>query len=385
MVKDGVLQITGTPGATITYTMESGFVIKKDDAGNKVATSLVFTDMNATDDDPSWIAADGKTLSIADYNYNNVKEQKLYKTRHFKVEYTLFNNPANKEEMEFDAIVLSEIYNADATAAIKLKDMAAVFTSDSKKNAISVASNITSATYAAGSNRGKTYNLFQGVKKTVTGAAEAVLDYSKPAGADGTALTTGNVLSGKNFVEAPKNTDMLLLGFTEQELEDATKASPSKKYYIAVSNWTKIWDVAKKYYNTDGSAIKVGEKNKEVAAADKAAVAVFNEYKSKIDFVVTQEAVEGTEVVVADDKAKAEPNVVEVTVEFVNKEIAEKYATIAPKSLSSGKPYDFVITAKSELSEDIPSGKVELPVKMTVLDKWGMKMVRTFNVTLNTK
>jgi len=44
-----------------------------------------------------------------------------------------------------------------------------------------------------------------------------------------------------------------------------------------------------------------------------------------------------------------------------------------------------VITAKSELSEDIPSGKVELPVKMTVLDKWGMKMVRTFNVTLNTK
>ena len=94
----------------------------------------------------------------------------------------------------------------------------------------------------------------------------------------------------------------------------------------------------------------------------------------------------GTEVVVDDDKAKAEANIVAVTVEFVNKEVAEKYATIASKSLDgSGILYDYVITAKSELSEDIPSGKVELPVKMTVLDKWGMKMVRTFNVTLNTK
>ena len=385
MVKDGVLQITGTPGETITYTMESGFVIKKDALGTPVATNLVFTDMSATDEDPSWIAADGETLSIVDYNYNNVKEQKLYKTRHFKVEYTLFGNEDNREEMEFDAQVLSEIYNADATAAIKLKDMAAIFTSDAKKNTISVSSNITSAIYAAGSNRGKTYNLFQGVKKTTTGAVAEVLDYSNPAGADGTALTSGNVLSGKNFVEAPKNTDMLLFGFTEKDLEDATSATPSKKYYITVTNWNTIWNVAKTYFNADGSAIKEGNKDKEVAAADKAAVAVFKDYKSKIDFVVTQEAVAGTEIVVVDNTKKAEVNIVSVTVEFVNKEVAEKYATITSKSLESQRPYDYEITAKSELSEDIPSGKVELPVKMTVLDKWGMKMVRTFNVTLTTK
>ena len=388
MVKDGVLQITGTPGATITYTMKSGFVIKKDASGVEVATNLTFTDMSATDEDPSWIAADGETLSIVDYNYDNVKEQKLYKTRHFKVEYTLFGNENNKEEMEFDAVVLSEIYNADATAAIKLNDMSAVFTSDAKKNAISIASNITSATYAAGSNRGKTYNLFQGVKKTTTGAVAEVLDYSKPAGADGTALTGDDdkVLSGKNFIEAPKNTDMLLFGFSEADLEDATSATPTKKYYITKANWDNIWNVAKEYYNVDGSAIKENGKNKEVAAEHKATVAVFNTYKSQIKFVVTKEAEAGTEVVVADDKAKAEANIVAVTVEFVNKEVAEKYATIASKSLDgSGILYDYVITAKSELSEDIPSGKVELPVKMTVLDKWGMKMVRTFNVTLNTK
>lgn len=384
MVKDGVLQITGTPGATITYTMKSGFVIKKDANDVEVATNLTFTDMSATDEDPSWIADDGKTLSIVDYNYDNVKEQKLYKTRHFKVEYTLFGNENNKEEMEFDAVVLSEIYNADATAAIKLKDMSAVFTSDAKKNAISIASNITSATYAAGSNRGKTYNLFQGVKKTTTGAVAEVLNYSQPAGADGTALTGDDdkVLSGKNFIEAPKNTDMLLFGFSEADLEDATSATPTKKYYITKANWDNIWNVAKEYYNVDGSAIK----NKEVAAEHKATVAVFNTYKSQIKFLVTKEAEAGTEVVVADDKAKAEANIVAVTVEFVNKEVAEKYATIASKSLDgSGILYDYVITAKSELSEDIPSGKVELPVKMTVLDKWGMKMVRTFNVTLNTK
>ena len=214
--------------------MKSGFVIKKDANDVEVATNLTFTDMSATDEDPSWIADDGETLSIVDYNYDNVKEQKLYKTRHFKVEYTLFGNENNKEEMEFDAVVLSEIYNADATAAIKLKDMSAVFTSDAKKNAISIASNITSATYAAGSNRGKTYNLFQGVKKTTTGAVAEVLNYSQPAGADGTALTGDDdkVLSGKNFIEAPKNTDMLLFGFSEADLEDATSATPTKKYYI---------------------------------------------------------------------------------------------------------------------------------------------------------
>ena len=387
MVKDGVLQITGTPGNTITYTMKSGFVIKKDAAGTEVATNLTFTDMSATDEDPSWIDVDGKTLKIADYNYDDVKEQKLYKTRHFKVEYILFGNPENKEEMEFDAVVLSEIYNADATAAIKLEDMSAVFTSDAKKNAISIASNITSATYAAGSNRGKTYNLFQGVKKTTDGAVDEVLDYSQPAGADGTALANDGdkVLSGKNFIEAPKNTDMLLLGFTEADLEDATSATPTKKYYITKTNWAKIWTVAKEYYNADGSVIKVNDEAKEVAAEHKATVAVFNTYKSQIKFVVTTEAQAGTEIVVADDKAKAEPNVVSVKVEFVNKEVAEKYATIASKSLASGILYDYVITAKSELSEDIPSGKVELPVKMTILDAWGMKMVRTFNVTLSTK
>ena len=387
MVKDGVLQITGTPGSTITYTMKSGFVIKKDATGNEVATNLTFTDMSATDEDPSWIDVDGKTLKIADYNYDDVKEQKLYKTRHFKVEYILFGNSDNKEEMEFDARVLSEIYDEDPTAAIKLKDMSAVFTSDAKKNAISIASNITSATYAAGSNRGKTYNLFQGVKKTTTGAVAEVLDYSQPAGADGTALANDGdkVLSGKNFIEAPKNTDMLLLGFTEAELEDATSAIPTKKYYITKANWAKIWTVAKEYYNVDGSVIKVDDEAKEVAAEHKATVAVFNTYKSQIKFVVTTEAQAGTEIVVADDKAKAEPNVVSVTVEFVNKEVAEKYATIAPKSLTDNTLYDYVITAKSELSEDIPSGKVELPVKMTILDAWGMKMVRTFNVTLSTK
>ena len=384
MVKDSVLQITGTPGSTITYTMKSGFVIKKDAAGDEVATNLTFTDMSATDEDPSWITADGKTLSIVDYNYDDVKEQKLYKTRHFKVEYILFGNSDNKEEMEFDARVLSEIYDEDPTAAIKLKDMSAVFTSDAKKNAISIASNITSATYAAGSNRGKTYNLFQGVKKTTTGAVAEVLDYSQPAGADGTALANDDdkVLSGKNFIEAPKNTDMLLLGFTEAELEDATSATPTKKYYITKKNWANIWTIAKTYYKVDGSVI---DKDQEVAPEHKATVAVFNTYKSQIKFVVTTEAQAGTEIVVADDKAKAEPNVVSVTVEFVNKEVAEKYATIAPKSLTDKTLYDYVITAKPELSEDIPSGKVELPVKMTILDAWGMKMVRTFNVTLSTK
>ncbi|WP_455670109.1 hypothetical protein, partial [Phocaeicola faecalis] len=384
MVKDGVLQITGTPGSTITYTMKSGFVIKKDATGNEVATNLTFTDMSATDEDPSWIDVDGETLKIADYNYDDVKEQKLYKTRHFKVEYILFGNSDNKEEMEFDARVLSEIYDEDPTAAIKLKDMSAVFTSDAKKNAISIASNITSATYAAGSNRGKTYNLFQGVKKTTTGAVAEVLDYSQPAGADGTALANDDdkVLSGKNFIEAPKNTDMLLLGFTEAELEDATNATPTKKYYITKKNWANIWTIAKTYYKVDGSVI---DKDQEVAPEHKATVAVFNTYKSQIKFVVTTEAQAGTEIVVADDKAKAEPNVVSVTVEFVNKEVAEKYATIAPKSLTDKTLYDYVITAKPELSEDIPSGKVELPVKMTILDAWGMKMVRTFNVTLSTK
>ena len=387
MVKDGVLQITGTPGSTITYTMKSGFVIKKDAAGDEVATNLTFTDMSATDEDPSWITADGKTLSIVDYNYDDVKEQKLYKTRHFKVEYILFGNSDNKEEMEFDARVLSEIYDEDPTAAIKLKDMSAVFTSDAKKNAISIASNITSATYAAGSNRGKTYNLFQGVKKTTEGAVDEVLNYSQPADVNGTALTQDDdkVLSGKNFIEAPKNTDMLLFGFTADELADATSATPTKKYYITKANWNEIWTIAQEYYNVDGSAIKENGKNKEVAPKHKAAVAVFNEYKGKINFVVTTEAQAGTEIVVADDKAKVEPNVVSVTVEFVNKEVADKYATIASKSLTDNTLYDYVITARAELSEDIPSGKVELPVKMTVLDKWGMKMVRTFNVTLSTK
>ena len=388
LVKDGVLQITGTPGANITYVMENGFVIKTDATGTKVATNLKFTDLSATDEDPSWIQPNGTTLSIEDYNYDNAKEQKLYKTRHFKVEYTLFGNADNKEEMEFDAVVLSEIYNADATAAIKLKDMSAIFTSDNKKNFISIASNVTSAIYAAGSNRGKTYNLFPGVKTTTEGASAAVYDYSKPLNASGSAATATDdtddlVVSGKNYVEAPKNTDMIVMGFTETELKDATSANPAKIYYIAASNWAKIWNTAKEYYHADGTAIKVGDKDKEVAAADKAAVAIFNEYKSKIDFVVTTEAVDGEETTILDADKMQAANIKSVTVEFVDKETAAKYATITPQTVGT-VVYDYKIQAKSNLDEDIPSGKVTLAVKMTVLDDWGMKMVRNFNVTLST-
>ena len=303
MVKDGVLQITGTPGATITYAMKSGFVIKKDATGIEVATNLVFTDMDAIDEDPSWIVG-GTTLNIPDYNYNNAKEQKLYKTRHFKVEYTLFGNAANTEEMEFDAVVLSEIYNADATAAIKLKDMSAIFTGNNKENTnkISIADNVTSAIYAAGSNRGKTYNLFAAVKKTTVGASADVLDYSAPCDAAGNALTTGYVLNGKSFVALPKDADLMLFTNSETDAkytaEDVVAvANGDKTFYMTVANWAEIWAVAQNYYNEDGSVIKdANNKALEVAAADKAMVALFNSYKSQIDFVVAEEGEEGTSI-----------------------------------------------------------------------------------------
>lgn len=283
--------------------------------------------------------------------------KQLYVTRNFKAEYTLFGNSKNVKEMEFQGEVVSEIYNSDATAAIVMdaSKLSAIFSSDNKKNTIDLATAVTKAIVAAGPDRGKTYSLFDkenGDKVTTT------MDYSKPK-AENDILTKGT-----NFVVIAEEVWAAKLGYKPEELTNGTKL------YFKKDMWNTVWSTAKEYYNTDGSVIKENGKDKEVKDDDKDMVAIFKAYKSKIDF-------DSTTVTEPQDPTPADSRLKDVKFTFADVTTAAKYVT----STTIGT----TITAKASIDEDIPGEKVELPVNLTIVDQWGMKMVRTFNVTLSTK
>lgn len=242
-----------------------------------------------------------------------------------------------------------------------------------KANQIDFAA-ITKAYWAAGPNEGLVYNLFK-TSAAATPGASAKYYYNLPVTASDSDI---RVLKGKNFVEAPKNTDMLLFGFQKSELDDALKATPSQKYYITSWHWTNIWDVAKNYYDEDGTA-KTGanDPTKVTDATIKATLEVFTTYKNLIDFTLKSAA--GTDTPNWNPRAY---EIDEVNFKLVNKEDA-KYFTAEVDATADAETGLTLNATKAKLGAVASGYKKVVPMEMIITDIWGKVMTYEFEVEIS--
>ena len=183
------------------------------------------------------------------------------------------------------------------------------------------------------------------------------------------------------------------------------KYDDTNKYELTTTDWAAIWDIAKLFYNTDGTG-KYMDKNNDgkIDANDKydsngdgtvdsyyftqtgskdykgfindytAKMAIYTAFVTKVDFKVAKEAVAA--VTRPADPTPRDSRVIAVSFEFVDADEAAKYVT-ANSDLT-------VLTAKEEAPSDVTGGKVEIAMIMTVEDAWGMIMEVPFTVTVKT-
>ena len=400
---EGVLQITGTPGAVITYEMAKAFVTKN-------ATITGFEDLDADSDDitTSWIA-DGTNLVVDKYDYEDVEKQDLYKVRNFKVNYYLFGNEANTAEMEFQAEVISEIYSEDPTAVLTLASMSATFgdATDDKvaDDVIDLSKLVTKAIYAAGTDKGKAYSLFAtaGGKETV-GATNPVYDYSAPKTASDLVLGTDGNLVTLSLVDYLKLCDAMNV------TPDANIKAGKDTYKLTVNAWAKIWAVASKYYETsgegkyakkqneegewvvktdaDGNKIWLASLTKDYAEADAAMMAMYSTLVGKISFTIATPANPGTSVDKPSNSRAREIAAVKIAFDEPG-EAAKYFRNVATDGVvaditDDSTVKDLKLRSVADAPTDVVDGKVIVKLTMEVTCEWGMTMKVPFEVTVKT-
>ena len=383
-----VLQVVGdVEGNYIKYRILDGIVLDNknaitlDHAGNPV---VEFIDL----DHSSWLESDGSEKwgkeNWIDYTYFNVPVQNfeteegkehLYKERNVQAKFRLFGGSENIIEYNFKVKVLSPVYTSDASN---------ITIDESKMNGnfgkqINTAANI-SAKYAAGINKDKAMNLFtiENDSKTYT-----YPNYSNVETANGTIAdkTIVYVVDSKGLPVQIDLEDMKKFNFSANAIIDAQSGG---KYYLiesadadlteykSVVTFGDLFNKVKKYFDlvTDKTG-KQGYKRNSVKLADddKENYNLFIKYSEKADYSMVATITENVE---------ATPRAIEIkSVEFafVNNSDAQKYCTI---DKATG-----IITTKSTINDsDLANGKAVVAVKMTVKDKWGMSMSKTFNVTI---
>ena len=368
-----VLQVVGTiNGSTITYNLNDG-VVKKILAAN--ATLITFEDLDNT----AWQESDGSqswgetnwingqsilTVNTQGYETAEGKEH-LYKERNIRGTYTLFGNPQNEIEYDFKVEVMSPVYTSDGSnITIDATKMAGFF-----GNTIDVKNGIT-AKYAAGINKDKALSLF-----TVAGGTVDVTNYATYKN-DGTYVQSADSKPIKI-----DNADLIYFGMS---VADFTKVTDEDQYFIQVKEQknVKIGGIASKstlagwadivaavdgkiYDYQNGSYVQI-KKDADLSETDKNYKTIFNKYSSQMGYNAQKEvSVNGSN---ASDEIKG------VKFAFVNED-AKKYGSI---DANTG-----VITTNATINEsDLANGKAVVGVKMTVEDYWGMKMTKTFDVTI---
>ena len=318
----------------------------------------------------------------------------------------LFNNPENVVPFTFDIVVKSEIYSEEPTTAIVMDEtkLSAVFgyddatTKDVKENQIDIKKAVTKALVVAGTDKGKTYELFAGSKKNVTPGADAVIDLSKPTTASDLVLGTDGNLVTLSLVDYLKLCDAMNV------TPNAEIKAGKETYKLTANAWAKIWAVASKYYKTSGAGKYItnakGEDykfedgyhfiesaTKDYKEADAAMMAVYNTLVVKIEFTITTPAGDSTSTTVA---VKRDDRIASVVVAFNEPKVAAKYfKNVAENGVvftdAEGTNYGAVaITAVDEAPNDVVGGKVSIPMTMTIRDAWGMTMKVPFSVTVKT-
>ncbi|MBM6659079.1 hypothetical protein [Bacteroides gallinaceum] len=368
-----VLQVVGTiSGSTITYNLNDG-VVKKILAAN--ATLITFEDLDNT----AWQESDGSqnwgkanwvngqsTLTVNTQGFETAEgKEHLYKERNIRGTYTLFGNPQNEIEYDFKVEVMSPVYTSDGSnITIDATKMAGFF-----GKTIDVKNGIT-AKYAAGIDKGKALSLF-----TVAGGTKKVTDYTEYKN-DGTYVQSADSKPIKI-----DNADLIYFGMS---VADFTTVTNDDQYFIQVEKQEKVeiggtaskstlagWaDIVAAvdgviYDYQNGSYVQI-KKDADLTETEKNYKTIFNKYSSQMGYDKQKE--------VSINDSNASDEIKGVKFAFVNED-AKKYGSI---DANTG-----VITTNATINEsDLANGKAVVGVKMTVEDYWGMKMTKTFDVTI---
>lgn len=376
--KDGILQVVGeVTNNNVSYKIEEG-VVKKIDLAN--AQLVKFEDLDYV----NWLDSDGsQSWGSENWVSNNLinipiegistdeGKNRMNKERKIRGTYTLFGNSENKIEFEFGVKVLSAVYTEDGSnVKIDASKMAGKF-----GKTIDLKTGI-SATYAAGINVGKALQLFDIniSSSTKTYTVYTSTDYKEDAGyiqdAAGKPIAIDKDdliafgMSVDDYVKLDANKTLYLMT-SDQTISEGTT---SRHYY---DGWKTIMDDLLYVYESKEGALvlKSGYKPTDDAVTGLAAKkALFDKYSKLIKWTKTE-----TVTIPGKTEHKAE-EVKDVKFAFVDND-ALKYCSINP---TTG-----VITTNSDISDsDLTNGKAIVNVKVDIVDIWGLKMTKSFQVTI---
>ena len=438
--ENGVYQITGTPDyghGAVTYTLNDALILNDEVAAIKEIIDYdnaqyieeeredeafeMFPVISKPDEDTYMLKLRTWKYDweVPAADWSEVKYNQLYKTRNIRAMIELFGNPNNVVPFDFEVVVKSEIYTETPADAItigadKLEGVFGVKDANGNLVAIDIKSAVTKAIVQVGTDKGKTYRLFATGKGSADGVVNEVVDYSDPKTAGGYVLgTDGNIVTLS--VE-----EYLLMSDAFTSLKDAANhdkiVSGEVTYKLKDSDWTAIWTIATNYYNkangtgkyvdqnadgkidnadkVDGSLIFTYSGTKTYKADDKAKMAIYDAFKTKIGFTVTTAADAGTPTTVL-DKAR-DSRISDVTVAFDEPEVAAKYfknvntttgvvfSDLATDE-NAGKNFGAIkITPVEEAPNGVTGGQVKVDMTLTIRDAWGMIMEVPFQVTVKT-
>ena len=429
-VENNVFQITGNAkdvSGMVTYSLKDGLILGANaalqgfidmDAKNYVDNGGDTEDATAVGN-YNWLRADQKTVdggqstiegakanAVAQLYVNHwktanatnvaAKWNQLYTERNIRAIYTLFGNDKNVVNFDYKVKVKSEIFSETPAEAIVMDaaKLSAVFGGENKTNIIDIQKAITKALVAAGTDKGKEYQLFG---SDGSGVTYKVTEYASPK------VNGDYVVNASGKPVAISADDLLDLGMTMDQYIEYTALSSKPTVHmlakdnatltvngvtgdVALKGWETLQTTFYKYYTvTDKNEIKFNKANgegvteeKNIPDADKKLIALFNSYKAKIAFTEHDGATETTGNVPVDSRIAANG----VVIAFADALEATKYfKNVAANGVVSGT----TITAVDSAPADVTGGKVTVPMKISVTDIWGKTMVRTFDVTVTTK
>ncbi|WP_237040064.1 PL29 family lyase N-terminal domain-containing protein [Phocaeicola faecalis] len=418
-VENNVFQITGkvdVQNGKVTYKLADGLILNNGtalkgfidmdnknyiDNGGDTEDKAAYGNYNWLDGDKEadpnaelsvnvW-----KTKTPATQDWTAAKWNQLYTERNIRAVYTWFGNDKNIDKFDYKVKVKSEIFSETPAEAIIMDatKLSAVFGGQNKTNIIDIKKAITKALVAAGTDKGKTYELFGSNGSEVT---YKVTDYDQPE-------TNGDyVVNASGKPVAISADDLLDLGMTMEQYIEYTALSSKPAIHmtatdkdvtitgvtgdVALKGWGTLQTTFAKYYTVTGkNEIKFNKENasgvteeKNIPDADKKLIALFNNYKAKIAFSEHNGDKETTGIVAVDSRIAANG----VVIAFADALEATKYfQNVAADGVVSGT----TITAVDSAPADVTGGKVTVPMQISVTDIWGKTMVRTFDVTVTTK
>ena len=367
-----VLQVVGdVTGTQVSYSIDEGVVRKVNGANAQLVgyEDLDYANWLESDGSESWgsvnwVSGNDVVIPIEGVDFTdgsrNEGKNHMNKERNIRGTFTLFGNANNEIEYDFKVKVLSAVYTADGSN-IKIDDtkMAGVF-----GKTIDLKAGI-SATYAAGINIGKNLQLF-----AVDGTPQKIDNYTAFANQDGYVLNA----DGKP-IEISKD-DLIDFGMS---IDDYTDLGANDHFYIQVSSQTAKtstlmgWqDIVNQVvgtiyvYNAGKGTYDQVIKNENLTSAQKTLKALFDSYKDTVAYTAQY-----TFTPAATPRAGEIKNVT-----FANADNdGKKYGTV---NATTG-----VITTEPNIKDsDLVDGKATINVKMTVEDVWGLKMTKTFKVTV---